>query len=304
MQTRSIVKILKSQKTSEGAGVKLKRVFGFHEVPLFDPFLMLDHFQSANPADYLAGFPWHPHRGIETVSYLLDGRIEHSDSMGNQGVIGPGDVQWMTAGSGIVHQEMPQENPDGRIWGFQLWTNLPAAQKMMPPRYRDVKAASIPEVQLKNGVSVKVISGTVEGVPGPVGDIVTDPEFFDVIVPMGTSFVHTVKPGHRAFAYVIAGKGNFGEEPNRGSTIDYGPETVILYDLAGDHVQVRAVDQPVRFLFLSGKPLDEPVAWYGPIVMNTDEELQTALVEYRNGTFIKQNEIDKGLPVVGQYNGG
>ena len=301
MTTRKISRILKSRPTIEGAGVHLKRAFGYSQVPLFDPFLMLDDFHTANPAEYLPGFPWHPHRGIETITYVFEGLVEHGDSMGNKGVIGAGDVQWMTAGSGIIHQEMPQKSPTGTMWGFQFWANLPAAQKMMAPRYRDVKAAAIPEIILDSGVRIKIVSGRVNGTHGPVQDIVIDPEMFDVSVPSGTVFRHPVKEGHTAIAYVLAGEAYFDErrdpfayEMMGAGWTDVarqcvcGPEAVVLYERDGADICITAGDQGVRFLFIAGKPLNEPVAWYGPIVMNTQEELRTAFEEYQNGTFIKQ----------------
>ncbi len=300
MTTRKILKVFRSIPTIEGAGVHLKRGFGYHQVPLFDPFLMLDDFHTSNPAEYLAGFPWHPHRGIETITYVLEGLVEHGDSMGNKGTISAGDVQWMTAGSGIIHQEMPQQSPTGTMWGFQFWANLPAAQKMMPPRYRDVPAYTIPEVVLDSGVRVKVVSGSLNGVRGPVQDIIIDPELMDVSVPSGEIFAHDVKQGHTVIAYVLAGEGNFdeGRDPfsydysgsgwldlERACT--FGPETVVLYERDGETIRVTAKEQGLRFLLLSGRPLGEPVAWQGPIVMNTREELRIAFEEYHNGTFIK-----------------
>ncbi len=301
MTSRRIDRILKSRPTVEGAGVHLKRAFGYSQVPLFDPFLMLDDFHTANPAEYLPGFPWHPHRGIETITYVLEGLVEHGDSMGNSGVIGAGDLQWMTAGSGIIHQEMPQTSPTGTMWGFQFWANLPADRKMMEPRYRDVKASEIPEVVLESGARVKVVSGTVNGVQGPVRDIVIEPEMLDVSVPAGTIFRHSVKEGHTAIAYVLDGGGWFDErrdpfayEMAGAGWMDLdrpclcGPETVVLYERTGSGIMVEAGESPVRFLFLAGRPLREPVAWYGPIVMNTQEELRLAFEEYEKGTFIKQ----------------
>ncbi len=282
MTTRRIEMTLQSQPTIEGADVHLKRAFGYHQVPRFDPFLMLDDFHSANPAEYLPGFPWHPHRGIETITYLLEGLVEHGDSMGNRGAIGAGDVQWMTAGSGIVHQEMPQQSPTGTMWGFQFWANLPASQKMMPPRYRDVRAGEIPEAVLAGGVRVKVIAGTVAGVQGPVRDIVILPEMLDVMVPVGQTFTHAVTAGHTVIAYVLAGSGDFGE----GGDGPVRPETVVLYEHAGEEIRVKA-QTDTRFLLLSGRPLNEPIAWRGPIVMNTQEELRQAFEEYQNGTFIR-----------------
>jgi len=302
MATRRIAKTFKSRPTIEGAGVHLKRAFGYSQVPQFDPFLMLDDFHTANPAEYMAGFPWHPHRGIETITYVLDGLVEHGDSMGNKGVISPGDVQWMTAGSGIIHQEMPQKSPTGMMWGFQFWANLPAKQKMMPPRYREVKAADIPEVTVAAGVRIKVICGEVAGVKGPVRDIVIDPELLDVSVPAGVTVSHPVKTGHTAIAYILDGDGYFDDrrdafayEMAGAGWMDVnrrcicGPETVVLYEHDGPEVTITAGDRPLRFLFISGRPLHEPVAWYGPIVMNTQEELRVAFEEYANGTFVKHN---------------
>jgi len=280
--TRKIHKIFKSQPTIEGAGVHLRRAFGFDEVPLFDPFLMLDDFGGDKPEQYIKGFPWHPHRGIETITYMLHGEVEHGDSLGNKGVIHPGDVQWMTAGSGIIHQEMPKGDPKGRMGGFQLWANLPAAQKMMDPRYRDVKREHIPVAKLKNGGEIRVICGEVEGKKGPVQDIVTDPQYLDVTVPRDSDFIHTVKRGHTAFAYIFEGSGRF-DDPKVKSV---ARENLILFS-NGDQVVVRTEQEPVRFLLISGKPIGEPVAWRGPIVMNTQEELKVAFEEYSNGTFIK-----------------
>jgi hypothetical protein len=242
---------------------------------------MLDDFHSEDPDDYIAGFPWHPHRGMETVTYMLGGKVEHGDSMGNKGVIGPGDLQWMTAGSGIIHQEMPQRTK-GMLAGFQLWVNLPARQKMMDPRYRDVKASDPPVVKLKNGVSVKVIAGEVEGTMGPVRDIVVESQYLDVAVPADKDFEHPIKKGHTAFAYVLEGEGRFAP----GSKTSVGPEHVLLFG-DGDSVGIRALAGPLRFLLVSGKPLGEPVAWGGPIVMNTQEELELAFEEYDMGTFLK-----------------
>jgi redox-sensitive bicupin YhaK (pirin superfamily) len=299
-KVRRIKKVWNSKPTTEGAGVHLKRAFGNHEVPQLDPFLLLDDFHSDNPAHYLPGFPWHPHRGIETITYVLEGQVEHGDSMGNKGIISPGDVQWMTAGSGIIHQEMPKGRKDGLMWGFQLWANLPKSQKMMDPRYRDVKSTQIPEVTLDSGAKVKIICGKVKGVSGPVKDIVIDPEYIDVSMLAKTTFVHPVKSGHTIFAYVVEGKGYFDEERNAyahevvGSNyFDFkrecllSAENLCLYGGEGNQISVTTEEMPVRFLLISGKPIREPVAWYGPIVMNTQEELQVAFEEYQNGTFIK-----------------
>lgn len=304
-KTRKIKKVLVSQPTLEGAGVHLHRGFGFREVPMFDPFLMFDDFRQDDPDKYLPGFPWHPHRGIETITYMVRGTAEHGDSMGNKGVIGPGDVQWMTAGSGIIHQEMPKGGKDGRMGGFQLWANLPASQKMMDPRYRDVKRTDIPEAALAGGVTARVICGTVGKTRGPVRDIVIDPEYLDVAMPPQAKFVHPTKPGHTVLAYVFEGQGCFSGEAKPSS---YDVEPASYFDLErkaflGDHsvilfgdgsrVKVVTTDSAVRFLLMSGRPLGEPVAWQGPIVMNTQEELRTAFREYRAGTFIKHAKPSK-----------
>jgi redox-sensitive bicupin YhaK (pirin superfamily) len=280
MQTiRRIATLLHSQATTEGAGVHLRRVFGFQEVPRLDPFLLLDDFRSDTPQHYLKGFPWHPHRGIETITYVLKGEVAHGDSLGNSGIIAPGDVQWMTAGSGIIHQEMPQGDDDGAMHGFQLWTNLPAAQKMMPPRYRGITADHIPTVELAGGITIKVIAGAVAGARGPMEEIVTDPEYLDVTIPPGKTYAHATDPDYTAFIYVIGGRGR-----TAGETIANGQ--LALYD-AGEQLAVSAMDAPLRFLLLTGKPLREKVAWRGPIVMNTEAELDTAFREYREGNFIK-----------------
>ncbi|MBR9979878.1 MAG: pirin family protein [Desulfatitalea sp.] len=299
---RKIKKVWKSKPTIEGAGVHLKRAFGNREVPLFDPFLLLDDFRSDNPAHYVKGFPWHPHRGIETITYVLGGKVEHGDSMGNKGIIGPGDVQWMTAGSGIIHQEMPKGDGNGYMGGFQLWANLPAAHKMIDPRYRGLVAADIPEATLKGGVKLRVICGKVDAVHGPVRDVVVDPEYLDVTVPAGTTFTHPIRRGYTAFAYVIEGEGYFDPERDAYSHevvgVNYfdfkrkclcGMENLILYG-DGEEVVISTQEIPVRFLLVSGKPIGEPVAWYGPVVMNTQEELQIAFEEYEKGTFIKHKK--------------
>jgi len=279
---RKIKRISKSKPTMEGAGVLLKRVFGYNEVPLLDPFLLLDDFHSNNPDDYIAGFPWHPHRGIETITYMLHGEVKHGDSLGNGGLIKPGDAQWMTAGSGIIHEEMPQRK-NRLLWGFQLWANLPSSQKMMDPRYRDVKKEQIPEISLNDSkVKVKIIAGEINGTKGPVQDVVTNPEYLDVTIDSNSGFTHNVTRGHTVFAYVIEGKGYF--DPNSDQLIS--AENLLIFD-DGDEVRITTKDESVRFLLISGKPIGEPVAWYGPIVMNTEEELRIAFEEYRNGTFIK-----------------
>jgi hypothetical protein len=298
-ETRMIRQVLKAKATIEGAGVHLNRVFGYSQVPRFDPFLLLDDFRSDIPEHYLKGFPWHPHRGIETITYVLKGDVEHGDSMGNRGIISAGDVQWMTAGSGIIHQEMPQGDPDGRMYGFQLWANLPKAHKMMEPRYREVKDRQIPTVVLKDGTRIRIICGRVDGQWGPVRDIVTDPEYLEVTMPAGSEFRHATKRGHTVFAYVIEGRGYFCREKN---PFSYEVQGVNYFDMQrepfvsngmivlfedGDEVMAATEDEAVRFLLVSGRPLGEPVAWYGPIVMNTEAELRLAFEEYQNGTFIK-----------------
>jgi quercetin 2,3-dioxygenase len=286
--TRRVNKVLNSKPTVEGAGVHLKRAFGYHQVPDFDPFLMLDDFHTNNQDEYLPGFPWHPHRGIETITYLIEGIVEHGDSMGNKGTISAGDVQWMTAGSGIIHQEMPLTSPTGTMWGFQLWANLPASLKMMPPRYRDVKAAEIPEVTLDSGVRIKVISGEVGGINGPVRDIVIDPEFLDIIIPAETTYTHTVKDGHTVVAYLIKGQGYFDDQrSNLSPSCICSSDQTVLYKHDGEQLEISSADTELRFLLFSGRPLREPIAWQGPIVMNSKEELRTAFEEFNNGTFIK-----------------
>jgi redox-sensitive bicupin YhaK (pirin superfamily) len=289
--------VIKARPTLEGAGVHLKRAIGFSSTNIADPFLLLDHFHSDDPGDYIAGFPWHPHRGIETITYMLEGMIEHGDSMGNKGVINPGDVQWMTAGSGIIHQEMPKGSKNGSMHGFQLWANLPAADKMMEPRYREVLSGDIPHVK-EPGALIRVIAGAVGNVAGPVRDIVTDPEYLDVTVEPGVVFSRNVKPGHTVIAYVIEGDGNFGKPVNdiveelekhtAGNSVDNntGAENLIIY-ADGDSISVKAGKNGTRFLLISGKPINEPIAWSGPIVMNTEEELRIAFEEYENGTFLK-----------------
>lgn len=279
---RTIKNIYKSRSTIEGAGVHLKRGFGFNEVPLFDPFLLFDDFRSTNPEHFIKGFPWHPHRGIETITYVLSGDVEHGDSLGNKGIISSGDVQWMTAGSGIIHQEMPKGDQNGAMLGFQLWANLPASHKMMGPSYRDVTSNMIPEIQLDSGVKIKVICGKFNNIQGPTKDIVIEPEYFDISVPPNTTHEHPTKQGHTVFIYVIEGKGFFSDTQNE----SVENESIVLFE-DGDKVSLFTRQQGVRFLFMSGKPIGEPVAWRGPIVMNTQEELDLAFEEYRNGTFTK-----------------
>ena len=298
-QTRKIRKILKAKPTIEGAGVHLKRVFGNSQVTMLDPFLLLDDFRSDNPEHFLPGFPWHPHRGIETITYVLRGDVEHGDSMGNRGVIGSGDVQWMTAGGGIIHQEMPKGDAQGRMHGFQLWANLPRSHKMMGPRYRDVRDNQIPDVTLPGGARIRVIAGAAGGRQGPVQDVVTDPAYLDVTVPPRSQFSHPTPPGHTVFAYVIEGKGLFCGERNAfayaregENYFDMQPDpfavngTLVLFG-DGDQIAAATEEETVRFLLVSGKPIGEPIAWYGPIVMNTEEELRVAFEEYQNGTFLK-----------------
>ena len=282
-QAREISRVFISRETLEGAGVRLHRAFGYSQIPLFDPFLMLDDFRAKRPEDYLAGFPWHPHRGIETVTYMLEGKVDHGDSMGHAGSVEAGGVQWMTAGSGIIHEEMPKP-VHGRMGGFQLWVNLPHSHKMADPRYQEIGAHRIPRVSLDNGTEVVVICGTIGSVTGPVRDIIAAPEYFDISLPPGGTFSHPVHPGFVAAAYVIAGSGKF--DPQQIS--EQANRTMVLYGDKGTSVEVSAGGRGARFLFFSGKPLREPVAWGGPIVMNTEEELQHAFAEYRNGTFIKK----------------
>ena len=284
-ETRQIHKLIQSKPTLEGAGVHLKRAFGYNEVPLFDPFLMMDDFRSDNPDHYLAGFPWHPHRGIETITYVLQGDVEHGDSMGNKGVISSGDTQWMTAGSGIIHQEMPRGTYEGKMEGFQLWANLPRSHKMMDPRYRDIKSGQVPVAELESGAKVKVICGKVGRHEGPVKGIIIEPEYLDVSIPERTEFVHATRRGRTVFAYVIEGKARFDQQKDQA----IGNGTICLFG-DGDQVKITTGEEPVRFLLISGKPIGEPVAWHGPIVMNTEEELETAFEEYRNGTFIKHKK--------------
>ena len=301
-ETRRIRKVIKSRPTLEGAGVHLHRAIGFGEPRTYDPFLLLDDFRSDTPSHFLKGFPWHPHRGIETITYVLRGDVEHGDSLGNSGVIGAGDVQWMTAGSGIIHQEMPKGDPQGSMHGFQLWANLPAADKMMDPRYRGVTADQIPQAVVDGGVKVKVIAGAVNGVVGPVRDVVISPEYFDVDVPPGESFHHPTPRGHTVFAYVIGGQGVFCEQKD---PFSYEAEAPEYFDMErgplignghlvhfgdGDAVTISAEEDGVRFLFVSGKPIREPIAWYGPIVMNTQEELRVAYDELQRGVFIKSGK--------------
>ncbi|MEQ1910024.1 MAG: pirin family protein, partial [Vicinamibacterales bacterium] len=297
---RPIKRITQSTPTLEGAGVHLHRGFGFGKTSDFDPFLLFDDFRNDNPDEYLAGFPWHPHRGIETITYVLAGSVEHGDSLGNRGSLGAGDVQWMTAGSGILHQEMPQGDPKGRMHGFQLWANLPASLKMTPPRYQDVTARDIPEVVDDDGTRVRVVCGSFWGKKGPVEGVAADPRYIDVSVPPGQRKVLEVETSRHAFAYVFAGSGTFrdasapravmtdivGSGAAAQAVDEVSNRSLVLFD-RGDEVVVQAGDAGIRFLLVSGTPLEEPVAWSGPIVMNTQEQLQQAYDELRRGTFIK-----------------
>jgi len=297
---RPVKRIVQAKPTIEGAGVRLRRAFGFGDTREFDPFLLFDDFRNNSPADYLAGFPWHPHRGIETITYVLAGTVKHGDSLGNQGALGSGDVQWMTAGSGILHQEMPQGDQQGRMHGFQLWANLPSALKMSAPRYQDVSARDIPEVTDDDGTRVRVVCGSFWGKTGPVDGVAADPRYLDVWVPAGRRKTLAVETYRHAFAYVFEGSGVFRDasEPvavrtERVGTADFTEpaaaenRSLVLFD-DGDEVTVRAGDAGIRFLLVSGRPLEEPVAWHGPIVMNTEEQLRQAYAELQDGTFIKQ----------------
>ncbi|HEY6785174.1 MAG TPA: pirin family protein [Gemmatimonadales bacterium] len=299
MSLRPVERIVESQPTMEGAGVRLRRAFGFGDTKEYDPFLLFDDFRNDRPADYLAGFPWHPHRGIETITYVLKGTVDHGDSLGNRGSLGAGDVQWMTAGSGILHQEMPKGDPKGLMHGFQLWANLPKRLKMTDPRYQDVQAKDIPEVTDDDGTLVRVVCGDFWGKKGPIEGVAADPRYLDVFVPPGKKKTLPVENGRHAFAYVFDGSGSFRDasQPRAVLTEGAGPEAIAKYDKTGnrslvlfgggDEVTVQAGDEGIRFLLVSGRPLEEPVAWYGPIVMNTNDELRQAYSELQNGTFIK-----------------
>jgi redox-sensitive bicupin YhaK (pirin superfamily) len=299
MSIRPVKRLIKSKPTTEGAGVHLRRGFGFGNTSEFDPFLLFDDFRNERPEDYLAGFPWHPHRGIETITYVLAGTVEHGDSMGNRGAIAAGDVQWMTAGSGIVHQEMPKGDAEGRMHGFQLWANLPASLKMTHPRYQEVKAGDIPLITDDDGTQARIVCGTFWGKSGPVDGIAAEPVYLDIFVPPGKRKSLPVETTRHAFAYVFAGSGKFcnASEPLAVPTEGVGwtdttlpseaeNRSLVLFD-RGDEVTVQAGEQGIRFLLVSGKPLEEPVAWYGPIVMNTQEQLRQAFEELERGTFLK-----------------
>src|SRR5215475_8057179 len=300
MSLRPIKRIIDSKPTMEGAGVRLRRAFGFGDTDDYDPFLLLDDFRNDDPEAYLKGFPWHPHRGIETITYVLAGSVEHGDSLGNRGAMGAGDVQWMTAGRGIMHQEMPKGDAKGRMHGFQLWANLPSRLKMTEPRYQDISSKDIAEVTDDDGTHVRVICGEFWGKKGPVEGVAADPRYLDVFVPPGKRKTLPVETSRHAFAYVFEGSGTFRhasqpfgvlteKETEAGETLireRTGNRSLVVFD-SGDEVVVQAGEEGIRFLLVSGKPIEEPVAWYGPIVMNTRAELQQAVNELNNGTFIK-----------------
>ncbi|WP_321422978.1 pirin family protein [uncultured Methanobacterium sp.] len=281
MSLKKVAEIVEPIYVMEGAGVRLRRTIATDYLDYLDPFLLFDHFGSDDPRDYLAGFPLHPHRGIETVTYMLSGNVNHKDSMGNSGTIGACDVQWMTSGSGILHEEMPQKPEEGKLEGFQLWVNLPAKLKMTHPRYQEVKASQIPEITLSEGVQVKVIAGELNGVKGPVTEIFADPEYLDVSLEAESSFEHKLPEGHTVFAYVFEGEGVFDEE---GSLVS---ATNLVIFGEGESIKVHTENKTLRFLLISGKPLNEPIARYGPFVMNTTEEIEDALKDLQKGTFVK-----------------
>jgi redox-sensitive bicupin YhaK (pirin superfamily) len=301
MSIRPVKRIAQSTPTIEGAGVRLRRAFGFGDPSEFDPFLMMDDFRGDKPSDYLAGFPWHPHRGIETITYVLAGTVDHGDSLGNQGKLGAGDVQWMTAGSGILHQEMPKGDAQGRMHGFQLWANLPSALKMTSPRYQDIPALAIPEVVDDDGVRVRVICGDFWGKNGPVDGLAAEPSYLDIWVPPGKRKTLPVETYRQAFAYIFEGSGIFSdasqpfgvlhEKQVDGEEIlirdQVGNRSLVVFG-SGDEVTVQAGDEGVRFLLVSGRPIKEPVAWYGPIVMNTQDQIRQAIAELNSGAFIKE----------------
>jgi redox-sensitive bicupin YhaK (pirin superfamily) len=300
MSIRAVKRISQSTPTTEGAGVRLRRAFGFGDTSETDPFLLLDDFRNERPADYLAGFPWHPHRGIETITYVLAGSVSHGDSLGNSGTLGSGDIQWMTAGRGILHQEMPKGDPRGRMHGFQLWANLPSTLKMAPPRYQDVPAGAIPEIVDDDGTHVRVVCGEFWGKRGPVDGVAADPSYVDISVPPGRRRAFAIDTRRNAFAYVFEGSGTFRDasDPQGVLTDTPGPvehvvrepagdRSLVLFD-SGDEIVVQAGDEGIRFLLVSGKPIQEPVAWYGPIVMNTRAELEEAYRELEQGTFIRK----------------
>ena len=300
MSIRPVKRIIEAQPHVEGAGVKLRRAFGFGETDETDPFLLFDDFRNDRPEDFAAGFPWHPHRGIETITYVLSGSVSHGDSLGNMGTLGAGDVQWMTAGRGIMHQEMPQGDANGHMHGFQLWANLPSSLKMTAPRYQDVGARDIPDVTDDDGTRVRIVCGSFWGKRGPVDGVAAEPSYLDVTVPPGRRKVLPVDTRRNAFAYVFEGSGSFRDaSPAMGVLTEQpgpiervvreatGNRSLVLFD-AGDEVVVQAGEQGIRFLLVSGRPIEEPVAWYGPIVMNTQAELRQAIAELRSGTFIHE----------------
>ena len=300
MSLRPTIETRRAMPTLEGAGVKLHRAFGFHDPTELDPFLLFDDFRNERPEDFIRGFPWHPHRGIETITYVLSGTVEHGDSLGNTGQLGAGDVQWMTAGSGILHQEMPKGNASGQMHGFQLWGNLPSSQKMTAPRYQDVRGSDIPEVIDDDGTRVKVIVGEFWGKRGPVDGIAADPQYLDIYIPAGVKKTFRIDTYRRAFAYIFEGSAAFAEASDPTGVLlekEVAGEEVNIRDLSGDRTLVRfgsgdeitlqAGPEGVRFLLISGAPIAEPVAWHGPIVMNTQDELRQAMRDLRNGTFIK-----------------
>jgi redox-sensitive bicupin YhaK (pirin superfamily) len=300
MSIRPVKSIVQSKPTMEGAGVKLRRAFGFGETKETDPFLLFDDFRNDKPDDYLAGFPWHPHRGIETITYVLNGSVDHGDSLGNRGTLGAGDVQWMTAGRGIMHQEMPQGDAQGRMHGFQLWANLPSSLKMTAPRYQDIKGGEVPEVIDDDGTRARIVCGEFWGKKGPVEGVAADPRYVDIFVPPGKRKTFKIEVERHAFAYIFEGDGKFAyaskplgvltEKEIDGEEIVFrepaGDRSLVIFD-RGNEVTVQAGEHGIRFLLVSGKPIEEPVAWYGPIVMNTQAELNQALSELRSGTFIK-----------------
>ncbi len=299
MSIRAVKSISQSRPTLEGAGVRLRRAFGFGDTSALDPFLMMDDFRGDQPSDYIAGFPWHPHRGIETITYVLAGTVAHGDSLGNSGVLGPGSVQWMTAGRGILHQEMPKGDSLGRMHGFQLWANLPSSLKMTAPRYQDILGAEIPEVVDDDGVKVRVICGDFWGQKGPVDGVAAEPRYLDVTIPAGKRKALPVETYRQAFAYVFEGFGDFSDASQPFAALSEkvvdgeemlvrdaaGNRSLVLFD-AGDEVVAQAGDEGLRFLLVSGAPIREPVAWHGPIVMNTQTEIRQALSDLRDGTFI------------------
>lgn len=276
---RKIKLIKDAVSTMEGAGVKLQRAFGYYDLPLFDPFLLFDDFRNDDPKDYIAGFPWHPHRGIETITYMIEGTAEHGDSLGNSGVIGKGEVQWMTAGSGIVHTEMPKPDADGKMYGFQLWANLPAKHKMTPPRYRNLTNEMMPIVELEGGAKVKLICGSLNGISAPVQDIIIDPQYWDVFIPANTKISLPAPKGNTAFIYAYDGEATIDDKTIKNRQI------VLFED--GEGITISATDKGFKMLFMCAKPLNEPISWRGPIVMNTDEEIKQAFRELQNDTFIK-----------------